>query len=62
MVIYAGLFCDDQFDGYGVLKNLDYEKIDFVDHMNLNVSINLKAWVKYDGEFRMGKYIIINIR
>ncbi|CAD8201344.1 unnamed protein product [Paramecium pentaurelia] len=54
-VIYAGLFSDDQYDGYGILKNLDYEKIDFVDHIDLNVAINLKAWVQYDGEFKMGK-------
>ncbi|CAD8209214.1 unnamed protein product [Paramecium octaurelia] len=53
IVIYAGLFCGNQYDGYGVLKNLNYEQIDFVDHLNLNLAS--KAWVKYDGQFKMGK-------
>ncbi|CAK67124.1 unnamed protein product (macronuclear) [Paramecium tetraurelia] len=53
MVIYAGLFCGDLYDGYGVLKNLNHEQIDLVDHMDLNVAG--KAWVKYDGQFKMGK-------
>ncbi|CAD8119841.1 unnamed protein product [Paramecium sonneborni] len=55
MVMYAGLFRGDQYDGYGVLKNFNYQNINMINHLDLNKSLRQNAWIKYDGEFRNGK-------
>ncbi|CAD8125059.1 unnamed protein product [Paramecium sonneborni] len=55
MVIYAGLFRGNQYDGNGVLKNFNSQIINMVNPLDFNQALSLNAWVKYDGEFKDGK-------